>query len=669
MKNFASSIKNRLYKFLSVYFGKDYLWRQTQRRLFFLRLAHFIGLILFSYSTLSYFQYISENEERISVLLGTWKYADGWITNTKGDLAVFLDFDRSITIMFFYFVFCILFHFTTFFSKGMHELFYGHLAAFFCYGSYFVSQSTWDLWYFFEVYVYKQKIGFFIYNYIMFASGHVEHFGNDEEAMDELEMVDEEDEDALAEDELFIHRNAQIFAAVFDHATGKVRYNTRIRDTNIMSMPITEEYRGALHELPSIYEVDPAGQIDELIEQKKELFKEIQPGGSIYLEYMRPMGNFFVLYPDKTVHEQYVLNYYRWLDILAKASLWPDTEEEGETYIELEARYYRTLVIQHLNEDVTSREEMLTADDEDIINDHYEKYIGGHIYLDPWNSSAWFEGRTSQQCAWYTWWVSDQVPYFIKVLVLLRRFFKEYKLARIRARSTNSTINFMECLYTYFEFPIENKKYILRRLDGTYIAWFRGRPKVMTPDVEGYDPDIYVEPEKKESSILTQVKTFFNKCFSVIKSISLFFFKLFTHWGTVDFWRYTGQFIIRLPLYFFKSIMRFLMKIYKFFYRSYLYIFVKIMPPFYYILLNIYYLWFMFTRSRLLTKKVEPAGPYSVYNPFQGIKHRFIKLGIFRFFLWKIKTRKMFNLKRKDLLLVQKRKLFLLWSSNKINKK
>jgi len=138
MKNFALNIKNRLYKFLSVYFGKDYLWRQAQRRLFFFKLAHFIGLILFSYSTLSYFQYITENEERIGVLLGTWKYADGWITNTKGDLAVFLDFDRSITIMFFYFLFCILFHFTTFFSKGMHELFYTHLAAFLCYGLYFL---------------------------------------------------------------------------------------------------------------------------------------------------------------------------------------------------------------------------------------------------------------------------------------------------------------------------------------------------------------------------------------------------------------------------------------------------------------------------------------------------------------------------------------------------
>jgi len=388
----------------------------------------------------------------------------------------------------------------------------------------------------------------------MFASGHASHYGADEEAMDELEMVDEDDEEETFMDELFVHRNAQAFAAVFDKATGKVRYNTLIRESNWMAMPILEEYKGSLHELPSIYEIDPASQIEELIEIKKELFMETQPGGSVYLEYLRPMGNFFVIYPGKNAHEQYVLNYYRWLEFIAKSSLWPDKEEEEESLMEFEARYYRTLVIQHLNEDVESRDDMITTDSEHIINKYYDMYIGGHIYLDPWNSSSWFEGRTSQQCAWYTWWVSDQVPYFVKVLILVKRFFKEYKLAKIRARSTNSIISFMECLYTYFELPIENQKYILRKPDGTYITWYRGKPKVMTPDVEGYDPEIYSEPEKKESTIVIQVKNLFNETFSLIKTISFFFYKLFTHWGTIDFWRYVSKFMIRLLLFFFKFI-------------------------------------------------------------------------------------------------------------------
>ena len=51
----------------------------------------------------------------------------------------------------------------------------------------------------------------------------------------------------------------------------------------------------------------------------------------------------------------------------------------------------------------------------------------------------------------------------------------------------------------------------------------------MTPDVEGYDPEIYSEPEKKESSIAIQFKNFFNKTFSLIKTISFFFYKLFTY--------------------------------------------------------------------------------------------------------------------------------------------
>lgn len=670
MKNFTFNLKNRLYKFLSTYFGKDYLWHQTQRRLFFVRLFHFICLILFSYITLSYFQFIMENEERIGFLLGTWKYADGWITSSKGNLSIFLNFERSITIMFFYFLFCIIFHFTTFFSKGMHELFYGHLAAFFCYSLYFVSQSTWDLWYFFEVYIFKQNIGFFVYNYIISAGGHATHYGADEEAMDELEMVDEEDEEDTLMDELFVHRNAQAFAAVFDKATGKVRYNTLIREANLMAMPIVEEYRGALHELPSIYEVDPAGKIEELVALKKESFLETQPGGSLYLEYIKPMGNIFVIYPGKDAHEQYVLNYQRLVAYVEKTGPWPDKEEEGETLIEFEARYFRTLVLQHLNEDVTSKEDMLTtADNEHTINQYYEEYIGGHISLEPWYSSAWYEGRNTQQCAWYTWWVSDQVPYIIKVLILIRRFFKEYKLAKIRARSTNSTINFMESLYTYFGLSIDNQKYILRRPDGTYVAWHLGRPKIMTPDTAGYDPEIFAEPEKKESTIGTQVKNFFKKNFLKIKTILLFFYNLLTKWGGREFWHYFINYLIRLPIYFFKFIVRQIIRLYKFFYRTYLYIFVKIMPPIYYILLNIYYIWFMLTTIRLLIKKVYPAGPYSVYTPFQGIKQRFIKMGIFRFFFWKKKSKKISKSLRKDILIAQKRKLFLLWSSNKINKK
>lgn len=670
MSNLLLKLRNWLYKYLTTHFsGKNFLWLQARRRLFFIKLFHSIGLIIFTYITVCYFQYVSENEEAIQNYLSYWKYSDGWIVSTKGDLAIFLDFERSVAIITFFLIFWIIIHFTTFFSRYTHQLVYSKLVAIFSYGFFFLMPSTWDLWFFFQTHIYKENWGFNLLNFIFYLGGTAGHYMSDEEAMDELEAVDEEDEEEMLMDELFIHRNRRMLQAIYDKASGKVRY-ADLGDMNQMAMPIVDPYKNDLHKLPSIYEVDPAGQIDELIKEKKKRFEDISPGGHIYNDFIRPMGNLFFIYPDaKSGNEQYIRNLKRWWAYVSENGPWPDKEDPGETIIELEARFIRMLVLQRLNENITSREQMYTDKDDAAINEYYEKYIGGTIYLDPWYSSAWFEGKSPEQCFWYQWWYSDQIPYFIKVIIIVKRFFREYKLAKIRARTSNSSINLMDCIYSYFGIPIENQNYIVRREDGTYIAWYRGKVRVMTPDMDEYDEDVYKQPEKVVPTIFTQIKMFLHKNYIITKNILSFFYKLFTHWGSLDFWHYSIKFIIRLPLFIVNVIIKRLKRIYKFFYRTYLYVFVKIMPPIYYFLLSIYYIWFALTRFRILSTKVNPAGPYSNYNIYTGIKQRFIKLGMFRFFFWERKTKKLAKQFKKSIIKSQKRKLFLLWSSNKINKK
>lgn len=669
MLKITLKLKNWLYKYLSSHFSKDYLWLQTKRRLFFLKLFHTVGLIIFSYISLCYFQYVIENEQAIKNYLSYWRYSDGWIVSTKGDFAVFLDFERGLALIAFFLLFWIIIQFTTLFSRFTHELLYSKLTAIISYGLYFVTQSAWALWFFFEIHIYKENWGFNLYNYILYAAGTAGHYASDEEAMDELEAVDEEDEEEMLMDELFVHRNRRVLQAIYDRASGKVRY-AGLSDYNQMAMPIVDPYKNDLHKLPSIYEVDPAGQIEELIEEKKKRFENISPGGHIYNDFIKPMGNIFFIYPNaKSGNEQYILNLKRWWAYIAENGPWPDKEDPGETIIELEGRYIRMLVLQRLNENVTAREQMYTDKDDHAINEYYEKYIGGTIYLDPWYSPAWFEGRTPEQCFWYKWWYSDEVPYFVKVIVIIKRFFKEYKLATIRARTSNSAINLMECIYSYFGIPIESQNYIIRRDDGTYIAWYRGKAKVMTPDMEDYNPDVYKQADKVVPNIMTQLKIYLDKNLKRLKNIYNFFYKIFTHWGSLDFWHYSIKFIIRLPIFIVNLLIKRLKRIYKFFYRTYLYVFVKTMPPIYYLQLSIYYIWFTITRLRILIKKVNCAGPYSNYNLYTGTKQRFIKLGLFRFIFWERKTKQLAKSLKKSVIKSQKRKLFLLWSSNKINKK
>jgi hypothetical protein len=130
-----------------------------------------------------------------------------------------------------------------------------------------------------------------------------------------------------------------------------------------------------LHDIPSVYGVDPKINIQKLINFKKQRFEDEQEFGITNM--IQRHGKLLKLYVDETVAQNYILNIKRILGLL---NYFVMTEHDsGETFIEFHSRYEKIQVLQEAN----SREDLDDLTDEDKLRYLNDKFEVKKIYLDP----------------------------------------------------------------------------------------------------------------------------------------------------------------------------------------------------------------------------------------------------------------------------------------------
>jgi hypothetical protein len=146
--------------------------------------------------------------------------------------------------------------------------------------------------------------------------------------------------------------------------------------------------------------------------------------------------------------------------------------------------------------------------DEEKLIELSSMFVKEEVYLDPWYSSTWYQYMTEEEAKWFKWWVSDQVPYFVKIYVILKRFYLEYKIGVIKAKKTNSILFFWDALYSFFGIKWEKEKFIVK-YDNGYVGWVRGQPRFVHMFSRDFDAELYNQPEKSSPKISTQFANFF----------------------------------------------------------------------------------------------------------------------------------------------------------------
>jgi len=632
---------NFLYKNLDIYFGRDYLWFETKKRIFFKKLNHLLVYVLFCYLLLSSIQNVII-EKRALGIFSQNLFIDFYSKQNA------IEYEKMFATIFIFFTLWFILFVLSFFIRKLHEMFYTNIWEISMFSALFLIWHNWNLWFQMEDYWFQNVLSWFLFfnTYLMVVSTliSVKNEDNDEEDLAFIENINTE---------IYLNKNRHI---INDAIKERTELNELI-DSLTVKKKTTSDFRGQLHHIPSVYDVDIKSKVDAIIGMKKQRLEDAKEDGITHLLYFG--GNLLKLFPKETVTQNYILNFKR---LLHFASYFIDTKyDPQETLIEMESRYKRTLVLQEAG----SRQELHGLTEEGKLQALSKRFEKEFIYLDPWYSSRWYRGMSETQALWYTWWVSNQVPFVVKIFIIIKRFFMQYKLAKIKAKKRRSEIHFSDALYSFFGIKIKQEKFIIKYPDG-YIGWVRGQPvfvKVGSPD---FDPVLYATPEETPPKVHIQIYNTFKKMFIAIKSILLFFYNIITSWGSILFWKYAIFSSIYLPKKIFELIVWVFKRIFYFFKRKYLFMLRITMPLVNYLKNNIYYVIIVIKRFRIFYKRVQPAGPFTIYNPLSTLKKNYMNKSVLFFKKQQEieKDRKLFS---KLLKRTKKRKLFLLWSSYKRN--
>jgi hypothetical protein len=131
-----------------------------------------------------------------------------------------------------------------------------------------------------------------------------------------------------------------------------------------------------LQDIPSAFAVDVKAEIEYIIHLKKKRIEDAKEGGIQDILAFR--GRILRLYPDKSITQNYILNIQRILNIFV--SFFDMEMDEGETYIELEARYLREKI---LRSPAAYREDLLGLTDEEKLIELSSMFVKEEVYLDP----------------------------------------------------------------------------------------------------------------------------------------------------------------------------------------------------------------------------------------------------------------------------------------------
>lgn len=652
--SFFINTSNYIFKKLDIKFKKDYLWEETKRRIFFKKLLHLFYYSIFCCVFLVYLQHIIKDRptlESIGILADVKYYYQH-------------DYEKMFVNTFFYLLIWFFIYVLSFTFRRIHEIIYLYWYMIFVWSYLFLMYNNYGLWILSLTYIhYLTIIGCLLLTlYHYYCNLVVATHTDVDDIDDDVFNHSDEDEDLISfDDEIFVEQNREYIAEVIRKNEEKERLDNWYNELdNIQS---SAEFKGNLQDIPSAYSVDPKSSMELLLVYKQQVLMDSQEYGM--LDIIENYGRIFKLYPEETATQNYILNIKR---ILSLSNYFVITEQDSsETFIEFHARYQRTEILQEAN----SREDLEDFDEEEKLREYNDRFEVKKVYLDPWYSSLWFNGMSSKEALWFSWWVSDQVPFIVKLVVLFSRFFKEFKSGAKSAKESDSVLFFSDAFYSFFGIKRHEEKFVIRFDDG-YVAWVRGQPTIVHFDSLDFDPELYSAPTQKLPPLGVQFLNMFKNVFNVVKNVFLFFYNLITSWGSISFWIYVIKSSVYLP----KIVIYLLVKIYEifieilnyFFGRIYNFISDIILFLLYYIWSFVSYFLIILKRVKILFRGVKPAGPYSLYNSFitKDIRYIYLEKPIM-FFEREKEIKKIYKSLRKTLRMSKKRELFLIWSSNKIS--
>lgn len=638
------TIGNLLFKFLdSKYFKKDLLWEETKKKIVFRKIRQVFYFIILSCIFLWYFIYTTERQ------IASGKFLLFYEVFYSVNLSVYIDYRKFISFYFVYFFCWLVIFLLSFFVRKIHEAVYRYGPTLFMLSWLYLLYYGVEYWYQIEDNALEDiNWVLFLYTFIYSFIGtwiHLEtDLDNDE---DEIEFM------ANFNDNIWLERNKNIIDDLLYEKEQEEEIKRKLTESYK-----PQDYAGDLNDIPSAYSVDPKADIEEIIFLKKKQIEDEKDYGLSTLLNLR--GRIFRLYPTKSVTQNYVLNIKKVLYLAF--NFWNSEIIEGESIIEIEARYKRERI---LRSPAARRTNLLGLSEEDKLIELSDLFTKEHFYLEAWDSPAKCKDMTQDEAMWFKWWVSDQVPFVVKIFVILKRFYLEYKVGLIKAKKKNGELLFRDALYSYFGKKWEKEHFIVKYPNG-YVGWVRGQPKFVHMYSLDFDEELYNKPIPTLPKISTQFLNIFKNGFKYLKNIFMFFFYLITSWGSFAFWGYVIRSSIYIPKMIINLIVRIYNKIVRYFMKKYTFFFINFLPFLNYLRSLIFYILFNLISRRFFLKKTEPAGPYSVYTPMLKFKKMYVKKPFyFLFNLYKIK--RMSKSIKESLRKSKKRKLFLLWS--RYNKK
>lgn len=640
---FLYTINNFIFKILDRQFKKDFLWEETKKKIVFKKIKHLFGYVSACYLFLWYFQYSTEKS------IASGRFFLFFTTPVSYNEMWYIDYRRYFTFYIIYFTFWFVVYLLSFFIRRIHEVIYVYGTVILMWSWMLLLYQTFPYWYQLEVFAYDDiHIVLLCYTFVYLVTGTLVHLENeldyDEEEIEFMENFN---------DNIWLEKNQYIIDDILNE-----KYKEQEFIKSLEESPKADEFTGDLHSIPNMYTVDVKADIEYIIYLNKKRVEDEKEWNIQNLLTFR--GRILRLYPDKSITQNYILNIKKVLGILL-AFLNTDIDL-GETIIELEGRYQRERI---LRSPAAFKKELIGLTDEEKLVELSHLFVKENVYLDPWWSSKWYKDMTEQEAQWFKWWVSDQVPFLVKIFVIIKRFFLQYKLGVIKAEKTNTALFFRDALYSFFGIKWKKEKFIVKYENG-YIAWVRGQPRFVRMDSLDFDPELYNKPTEELPSIFVQILDKFKTGFTSIKNVFMFFFYLITSWGSLTFWIYSIRSIVRIPRIFINILKRIYKKMIRFFMKKYAFFFIYFLPFLMYIRSLLFYFVYNLVSGNFFAKRTEPAGPYSVYNPILKFKKMYIKT-LFSFLINKYKIWKSYKSLKKSLRKSKKRKLFLLWSGH--NKK
>jgi len=641
--NYIYTIKNFCFKFLDSRFKKDFLWEETKKKIVFKKLKHLLYYLIFCYCVLGY---IIISLER-TIASGEFSL---FITSVFcAEYRKFINYRELFVFLVVYLFIWVIFYCVSFFKRKVHEAIYTFWGPVMMWSWLFLLYSTFELSFQLENILFDTVFLYMICFCIpyLFTSTliHLETDPDDEEELEFMENFN---------DNIWLEKNKYIIDDLLNEKKEEDDFIRHLREGTK-----AEDFQGDLQNIPNAFAVDVKASIEYIIHlQKKRIEDEKEYGIQQLLSFR---GRILRLYPDKSITQNYILNIKKVLSIFL--AFFNTELDDGETIIEIEARYQRERV---LRSPAAYRKNLLGLSDEEKLIELNSMFVKEEIYLDPWYSSKWYKHMNEEEAQWFKWWISDQVPFFVKIYVILKRFYFEYRIGVIKTKKTNKVLFFWDAFYSFFGIKWEKEKFIIKYENG-YIGWVRGQPKFIHMHSRDFDAKLYNQPVKVLPSISRQFADVFINGFKYIKNFFMFFFYLLTSWGSWTYWLYVLKSTISIPKLFMTFFSYLVRKTTRFFKRKYAFFYINFLPFLKYVRSVIFYLLYTLFTDRFFGEKTSPAGPYNVYNPMEKLKKYYI-LSPFLFFKNQRAINKIYKSVRKSLRKSKKRKLFLVWSSYKKTK-